>query len=89
MNNKTPSEGDLRVWWIPQIQMMTPFYVRVSSPLEAKKLIDALGQYDAFQFEHKVKPDYCNTGGLEVFADGEWVDWESEDGDDIDSYGEE
>lgn len=84
-------EGDLRVWWIPQIPMK-PFTVPVRSLREAKLLLSALANYDAFQFENNIKPDYCNTGGLSVFEEGEWLDWYSEDGlgiDDVDEEGKE
>lgn len=73
----------LRVWHIPQVPMEA-FRVEVSNPSEGKKILDILAAYDIFQFEHNVKPDYCNVGGLEVFEDGEWVDWHDADGNDID-----
>lgn len=85
MSNK----GDLRVWWIPQVPGK-PFRVPVTSPAEAKKLILVLAEYDAFQFNNNIKPDYCNAGGLECFSqdgDGEWWDWYDEaTGDDIDAW---
>ncbi len=78
----------LRVWWIPQIPGK-PFYVRVESPAEAQRVMSILAAYDAFQFENKIKPDYCNAGGLEAFSqdgDCEWCDWyDPETGDGIDS----
>lgn len=78
-------QGSLRVWWIPQVGMDgEPFRVDVADTDEAIKVMDLLGQYDAYQFESNIKPDYCNVGGLEVFEDGEWIDWESDDGDTID-----
>ncbi len=77
-------EGDLRVWWIPQVPM-EPFRTPVANIREAKLLIDTLGRYDAFQFENRIKPDYCNGGGLEVFEDGEWCEWADEKGEGIDS----
>ncbi len=72
--------GDLQVWWIPQIPM-TAFVVPVSSVAEGAKLLRVLADYDLFQFEHRIKPDYANAGGLQVwFDDGEgdsgWVDWD-------------
>jgi hypothetical protein len=75
--------NQLRVWWIPQIPM-TPFYVPVKSTDEAKLILETLANYDIFQFENNVKPDYSNTGGLEVLVDGEWEEWENEDGEGID-----
>lgn len=73
----------LRVWWIPQIPMKS-FYVPVESIDEAKKILTVLADYDIFQYENDVKPDYSNAGGLQVCEDGDWFDWESEDGDSID-----
>jgi len=69
----------LKVWWIPQVPMK-PFEYPVNTVLEAKILLDALGKYDAFQFENNIKPDYCNAGGLQMFDEDaqEWYDWESE-----------
>jgi len=69
-----PRSGDLRVWWMPQVPM-EPFRFPVDSPAEAKKFIDVLADYDIFQLENNVKPDFSNAGGLEVFLDGEWGDW--------------
>lgn len=85
-----------RVWWIPQIPM-EPFYVPVRSLREAKLILNTLAEYDLFQLEKKVKPDYCNTGGLEVFdsadttdgPNGSWVDWGTDDGDGIDDLTDE
>ena len=75
-------EGDLRVWWIPQVPGQ-PFHVPVASVAEARLLVDALAAYDAFQYRNRIKPDYSNAGGLEVFEDGEWCEWSDEDGDEI------
>lgn len=84
-----PKHGDLKVWWIPQVPMK-PFEYPVPNIDTAIILCDALAKYDLFQYENNVKPDYCNTGGLVVFEDGEWIDWyyTNEDGDfmDFDEY---
>ena len=85
-----PQNGDLRVWWIPQIPM-TPFYVPVRSLREGSLVLDTLALYDAFQLNHHIKPDYSNVGGLHVFdaqddtegPDGSWVDWCDDDDRDI------
>lgn len=74
----TASEGDLRVWWIPQVPM-SPFFVAVKSATEGWRLTDTLAAYDAFQFMNRIKPDYCNAGGLARFEDGEWCDVDEED----------
>ncbi|MBF5007623.1 hypothetical protein [Diaphorobacter caeni] len=76
--------GALRVWHIPQIPGK-PFHVAVDTPREAKKLLSVLADYDLFQLEHNIKPDYCNVGGLEVYEqdDGEgapgWCEWFDEE----------
>lgn len=73
----------LRVWWIPQVPGKR-FFVSVDTVPEAMKLLSVLANYDRFQLENHIKPDYCNTGGLEVLEDGEWVDWYDEAGNNID-----
>jgi hypothetical protein len=84
MEMAEPKEYDLRVWHIPQIPM-DPFHVPVNSIEEARKVLDVLANYDLFQFDNNIKPDYCNMNGLEVFENGEWLEWESADGDNIKS----
>jgi hypothetical protein len=75
-----PKAGDLRVWWIPQVPGK-PFRVPVESVAQAVFLMNTLADYDAFQFKNRIKPDYCNAGGLECFSqdgDGEWCEWYDE-----------
>ena len=83
MENKIAKDGDLKVWWIPQIPGK-PFEVLVANIGEAQRLLKVLADYDIFQFENKIKPDYCNAGGLLVHEDGEWTDWTDPDGNSID-----
>lgn len=72
--------GQLKIWWVPQIPMEA-FEVGVKDLEQASLLLSVLSDYDSFQFENKVKPDYCNAGGLvEQDPNGEWYDWENEDG---------
>jgi len=75
-------EGDLRIWWIPQIPLKEgdkPFYVNVESPDEGRQALTILGRYDVYQFKHNIKPDYSNAGGLELEdEDGDWHEWENE-----------
>lgn len=75
--------GSLRVWHIPQIPG-APFHVAVDSPAAARLVLHALADYDLFQLRHRIKPDYANAQGLEVFEDGEWCEWTNEDGGGID-----
>lgn len=80
----------LLVWWVPQVPMKS-FTVPVRTLREARLILGTLAEYDRFQFEENVKPDYCNAGGLSVFdpkdktdgPKGSWVDWWSEDCDDF------
>ena len=75
--------GQLQVWWIPQVPGK-PFMVPVKDTEQAILLLTAPADYDKFQYENRIKPDYCNAGGLSVFEDGEWTDWYNEDGQSID-----
>ena len=87
--DKHPKVGDLRVWHVPQIPMK-PFHVPVTAVDEARRVIAILAQYDLFQYHNKIKPDYSNASGLEVYeadnGDGVpgWCEWcDAETGDDI------
>lgn len=82
---ETPQIGDLRVWWIPQVPGKA-FEVDVGSVPEGVLIMDTLAHYDTFQFEHKIKPDYSNAGGLQMWSatggdNGEpgWEDWYDEE----------
>lgn len=85
----------LRVWWVPQVGIEETFYVPVGSVEEGKKVMDLLAAYDAFQLQNKVKPDYANVGGLQVWDEDEqdWIDWcmetENDYFDDVDEYCEQ
>jgi hypothetical protein len=76
-------EGQLRVWHIPQVPAPPMFYVDVSSSEEAKKVLNILWDYDNFQFENKIKPDFSNASGLEIYENNEWCEWNDDLGDDI------
>lgn len=77
-----------RIWWIPQVGIGNTFYIPVDSILEGAKVIEILIKYDQFQFDNKVKPDYCNVGGLQYYDEKteEWSDFEDyfeEDGNEL------
>lgn len=81
MKKKQYKPSDLQVWWIPQVPGKA-FNVDVSSVEDAVKLMSVLADYDLFQFKNKIKPDYCNAGGLNIYesdSDGEgnpgWTSW--------------
>jgi len=93
----------LRVWWIPQVPGQC-FYVPVQSVEQAKFTLRLLADYDTFQFENNIKPDYCNAGGLEEWGDdqsgkesdhdqsgkeSDWCEWESAYGENINEVMEE
>lgn len=79
VKNATPREGDLRVWYIPQIPMKA---FEVDLPTQdlgiAALVLDSLIGLSLFEFENKVKPDYADAAGIARF-DGE--DWEDVDAD--------
>lgn len=78
-------EGDLRVWWQPQV-LITSYYAYVYNIEQAVFALKLLAEYDLFQLENKVKSDYANVGGLEVYSNGEWIDWVDDNGNDIDDF---
>ena len=79
----------LRVLHYPQVPCKA-FIVEVSSLEEAKKVSDMLANYDLFQYENHIKPDYANATVVEEYdkLEEEWVTWfDDETGiDDIDEY---
>ena len=86
----------LRVWWIPQVGADGgAFHIPVDTVEEGKKIMDLLAAYDAFQFQNRIKPDYCNTGGIQMCNEdeSEWEDWwmdtDDEYYDDPDEYCEQ
>ena len=89
-------ENKLRVWWIPQVGATSEaFYVPVQSVEEAKKVLDMLAAYDSFQLQNRIKPDYNNVGGLQVYNPeiADYEDWYLETDDDyfedVDDYCEQ
>src|SRR5688572_6844132 len=76
---------DLRVAHIPQVPMKA-FYVYVPTVEVGVLVMDALAEYDLFQFENNIKPDYENVTFLEMYDVGEWISWESEDGEEDDPH---
>ena len=85
------SEKKMRVWWMPQIGTKI-FHIPVKTPEEAKVVMDILAAYDCFQYNQRIKPDFCNAGGLQMWDEEEndWVDWycetENDYYDDVDEY---
>lgn len=67
----------LRVWHIPQVPGK-PFYVYTEDIREAKKIMDILAAYDLFQLENRIKPDFANMNGVQIWdeTDQEWIGWD-------------
>lgn len=80
-------DGQLKVWWIPQVPMKA-FEVYVDSLKEAKLILDTLAKYDMFQYENNVKPDYSNAGGLQKW-DEQWFQEQIQNRDSYLETGEE
>lgn len=82
-------EKKLRVCHFPQIPCKA-FIVEVKDLNEAKLIFDTLANYDLFQFENRIKPDYCNSTVLEEWCEeeNEWLSWcDDETGiDDLEEY---
>ena len=83
----------LRVWHNCQVGAVGNFYfyIEVESIEQAWKILNTLWDYDLFQYENNIKPDYCNASGLEYFDDEEqeWCEWYDDDGNDIMEHFEE
>ena len=84
------TKPEFRVWWIPQVPMKS-FKVKVDNRAEGTKLLGILADYDQFQFDNCVKPDYCNAGGISMrhpeITEGEW--WDVDDQSEWDALLEE
>lgn len=91
MDDKKKFEVKFRVWHVPQIPCRA-FTVEVPDYAEAKRLQIALSDYDAFQLKHRIKPDYANVSGIQIYQhdltepdlvdmgiDDRWVDIADED----------
>lgn len=74
-----------RIWHNCQIGAVDNFYIYVDDINTAWKIMNVLWDYDLFQYNNNIKPDYCNASGLEYFdvEDDEWYEWYDEYGYDI------
>ncbi len=69
-------EGALQVYWIPN-PPRAMFCYPVRSIAEAQLLLHVLAAYDLYLGEDLIGG---NAGGLQVFENGEWLDWIDEEG---------
>jgi hypothetical protein len=74
--------GDLRVWNIINVPN-EPVRYPVKDVGHGARLIEALADSQLLD-----KTIESNVFGLEIYEDGEWLEWESEDGDDIQAWAE-
>lgn len=79
----------LRVWYI--IIGTEPFFKEVSSPEEAKLVIDSIAAFLNAKVNEGVFPDHCSTAGLEEWDEErqDWVEWYDEDGLSLDEHFEQ
>lgn len=87
-NEKSPKEGDLRLWYMQMLSSRNFFYTDIASPSEAMAQLLVIYNLALFLYDNDQIPDYCNAGGLEVYeSDGnggyEWCEWCTDTGLDI------
>lgn len=75
-----------KVWHIPQVPGK-PFEIYCETLEEAASMVQVLAEYDKFQLENNIKPDYANINGVCFLEDNgegelEWFDWSGEGKDD-------
>ncbi len=70
------ADQKFRVWYSPQIPMPAFFY-DTDSLDTARAVLDALGQFSAYEYNNGVKPDYADAGGIELWD--EEYGWEEYD----------
>jgi len=70
------SAAKFKAWYIPQVPMKA-FEVERDTAAEAQSALDLITDFSIFEFENKVKPDYCDAGGVAVWdeTEQEWVDY--------------
>lgn len=64
------------------------YYKEVTSPEEAKTMIDAIADFINTKVHEGVFPDHCSAAGLEYFDEEEveWLDWYDDDGLDFNEH---
>jgi thioredoxin 1 len=73
-----PTKNKLQVLHFAQIPCK-PFRVDVKDEKDALRVIKILAEQHLFLYEHKIIPDYANVLMVNMFEDGEWVNYYSED----------
>lgn len=68
-----------KVWHIPQVPGK-PFEIYCETLEEVVSMVQVLAEYDKFQLENNIKPDYANVNGVCIWEDSgdgefDWYDW--------------
>ena len=71
---------NLRVYHYPQVGYDIVFTIEVKNEDEAYIVIQALALQHLMLFKEGLINDYSNVLGVEMFEDGEWVDYMDEEG---------
>lgn len=72
---ETVAEGDLEMWFIPDIPGKE-FRWKVESGAEAEKLVEVLAAYNRYLHRRGLMDDYeADASGVEIFEDGEWTEF--------------
>lgn len=80
--NSAPKEGDLRIWHVPN-PPHAGFEMDVRSPRHAYDVLSVLWAYDNYLGDELI---FTNASGLQVFEDGEWVEWHNDEDQDFDEW---
>ena len=72
--------GKLRIYY--QILGTKPFHKEVSSPEEAKAVIDGIADFVNQKVDERVFPNHCSAAGLEYWdeEEQEWLTWYDDEG---------
>lgn len=84
-------KGNFRVWHIPQVGADAIFRLHCNSLEEAYRIQSILAVYDIFEYHNRIKPDFSNASGIEIYdeEEQEWCDYYNEDGLDPDELYED
>lgn len=68
----------LRVSHYPQVPCK-PFIIEVKDEEQAAIVVKTMALQHLFLYDNNFIPDYCNAILVEMFEDGEWVDYYNEE----------
>lgn len=82
-----PTEGDLRVFYIPQVPMAgytvdIPRRVGAEDAAyleQATFVLDTIIGLSIFEFDNNIKPDYSDYAAILRYEDGDWNDVDEEE----------